>query len=53
MKKELPIITWQNIAPLYYDYEYFQACEAYPFPATSGSFDLVNAWWLSEAATLF
>jgi triacylglycerol lipase len=52
MRKAIPTITWQNIAPPYYEYEYFQACEQYPFHPTSEEFELVNAWWLSEAAAL-
>lgn len=52
MKKLLPTITWQNAAPPYYGYEYFQGNESYPFRPAAERFDLVNAWWLSEAATL-
>ena len=52
MKKDLPIITWQNLAPPYHEYEYFEECEQYPFRQASGEFDDVNAWWLSEAAML-
>lgn len=52
MKKTLPTITWQNLAPPYYDYDYFQGCEHYPFHPISDQFDVVNAWWLSEIASL-
>lgn len=48
----LPEVTWNTIAPPYLDYLYFQDCEAYPFRAAATGFDMVNAWWLIEAATL-
>jgi pimeloyl-ACP methyl ester carboxylesterase len=51
-KKELYKVTWENIAPPYKDYEYFMHCENYPFPHNAVTFNLVNAWWLIEAATL-
>ena len=52
MRKPLPTITWQNIGPPYYEYEYFQGYEHYPFLPTSENFDLVNAWWLIETSIL-
>ena len=51
-KRAFPKITWENIAPPYKDYEYFRDCESYPFRRESSLFDIVNAWWLIEAATL-
>ena len=51
-KKALPTITWQNIGPPYYEYEYFQGYEHYPFRPTSENFNLVNAWWLIETSIL-
>ena len=51
-KRELPCVTWENIKPPYYEYPYFQGYEHYPFRPKDESFDAVNAWWLSEAATL-
>ncbi len=51
-KKKIPDVTWKNIAPPYMDYEYFQGCKEYPFRYEAGGFDMVNAWWLIEAATL-
>ncbi len=51
-KKVLPEITWQNIAPPYKDYAYFKEARNYPFRFDSSDFDMLNAWWLSEAATL-
>jgi hypothetical protein len=50
--KELPRITWKNIAPPYKDYAYFEGVKAYRFRYDAGVFDVVNAWWLIEAATL-
>ena len=50
--KVLPEVTWDTIAPPYLDYLYFQDCEAYPLRALATGFDMVNAWWLIEAATL-
>ena len=52
MKRALPNITWQNFAPPYDEYEYFQDHERYPFNSYAEKFDLVNAWWLAEASTL-
>ena len=52
MKRDLPLITWKNIAPPYLDYDYFQGKEMFPFHPDSIKFDLVNAWWLIESATL-
>ncbi len=51
-KKPLPTIRWKNFAPPYYEYDYFQGAEEFPFRPTAGEFDLVNAWWLSEITTL-
>ena len=51
-KKDLYEITLNNLAPPYPDYEYFKNCDQLPFRYTSNVFDLVNAWWLIEAATL-
>lgn len=52
MKRILPCLTWQNFAPPYYQYDYFYEHERYPFHPLSEEFDLANAWWLAEAATL-
>jgi triacylglycerol lipase len=48
----LPQITLDAIAPPYLEYLYFQDSAAYPFRAAATGFDMVNAWWLIEAATL-
>ena len=52
MKKALPEFTLQNVAPPYETYDYFQHGAHYPFRPAARKFDLINAWWLSEAATL-
>jgi hypothetical protein len=51
-KRPLPEITWEKIAPPYLDYDYFQGIDLYPFRPQATDFDMVNAWWLIEAATL-
>lgn len=61
-KKPLPRITLRNLRPPYDekdgDYVYFVdadgqlAAERNPFLAGAREFELVNAWWLCEAATL-
>lgn len=52
MKKAIPEFTLRNIAPPYKTYAYFQHGDAYPFQPYADRFELVNAWWLSEATTL-
>ena len=51
-KKKLYDTTLDNLAPPYLDYEYFKDCTQLPFRYESNIFDIVNAWWLIEAATL-
>src|SRR5210317_2653296 len=51
-KKILYETTLDNFAPPYLDYEYFKDCAQLPFRYESNIFDIVNAWWLIEAATL-
>ena len=50
--KKLYEITLENLAPPYLEYEYFKNCDQLPFRYKSNIFDMVNAWWLIEAATL-
>jgi len=52
VKRPLPEITWDNIAPPYLDYDYFQGIDLYPFRPQAKAFDMINAYWLIEAATL-
>ena len=51
-KKILNETTMDNLAPPYLDYDYFKDCDQLPFRYQSNIFDMVNAWWLIEAATL-
>jgi triacylglycerol lipase len=51
-RKELYDITLKNLAPPYLDYEYFKNSAQLPFRYAANAFDMVNAWWLIEAATL-
>ena len=51
-RRQLPEIDWTNIIPPYDDYPFFQDCEKVPFRPEAVLFDLINAWWLCEAATL-
>ncbi len=50
--KDLYEITLNNFAPPYLEYEYFKDCTQLPFRYNSTRFDIVNAWWLIESATL-
>ena len=52
VQEVLPEVTWDKIAPPYPDYPYFQGREIYPFRPYADGFDLINAWWCIEAATL-
>lgn len=55
-KRPLPRITLANAPPPYDeedgDYEYFVGAAENPFRPDSKGFEMVNAWWLCEAATL-
>src|SRR2546421_4343343 len=51
-KKPLPRITLANLRPPYPDFDYFADSAENPFRHDSKQFELVNAWWLCEAATL-
>lgn len=50
--KAIPSFTLHTIMPPYTEYVYFQHGAQVPFRETADAFDPVNAWWLSEAATL-
>jgi triacylglycerol lipase len=52
VKKEPIPITRDNLVPPYHDYVYFDDAAGNPFLPAATRFELVNAWWLSEAATL-
>ena len=51
-RKDVPEITWKNISPPFKDYTYYNHVEVFPFEFNSKTYSPVNAWWLSEAATL-
>lgn len=51
-KKPLPHITLANLRPPYPDFDYFANAVENPFLHGSKRFEPVNAWWLSEIATL-
>ena len=51
-RKGLYEITLNNLAPPYLEYEYFKECSRLPFRYESTCFDIINSWWLIEAATL-
>lgn len=51
-RKELPLITRDNLVPPYHDYAYFGDAAGNPFIPAANGFEMVNAWWLAEAATL-
>ena len=50
--KEVPLITFKNLSPPFKDYDYFQNHRKFPFRVQATAFNLINAWWLAEAATL-
>jgi pimeloyl-ACP methyl ester carboxylesterase len=52
LRKELPQITWKNISPPFEDYSYFDNVKKFPFDYQSKTYSSINAWWMSEAATL-
>lgn len=52
LRKDVPQITWRNISPPFENYRYYEHVKKYPFEYKSTVFSSINAWWLSEAATL-
>lgn len=51
-RKDLPVLTLANVRPPYFDYDYFANSGQHPFQHGAKQFEMVNAWWLIEAATL-
>ncbi len=52
-KKELMTIrNFEELTPPYPEYKYFADSEAFAFRPDANIFDMVNAWWLIDAATL-
>ncbi len=52
VEKPIPSNTLDNVVPPNEDYEYFEDCRNHPFQYASSKFEMVNAWWLAEAALL-
>ncbi|MGB0386234.1 MAG: lipase family protein [Ardenticatenaceae bacterium] len=50
--KEIPQEKGANLWPPDPNYTYFENCEVHPFRYDSEQFELVNAWWLADAAFL-
>lgn len=50
--KPLPEINWQNVRPPYDWWNFFQDADRHAFRFQATGFDMLNAWWLIEAATL-
>lgn len=51
-RKVHPPVTHANLVPPYHDYAYFENADENPFRPGARGFEMVNAWWLAEAATL-
>ena len=51
-KKKILKITLKNLFPPYLDYDYFRNSKKYGFHYNATSFNLINAWWLSEISSL-
>lgn len=54
-KQKVVTVTPQNLVPPYkdgIDYTYFEDAARHPFRHGSKRFELANAWWLAEIATL-
>ena len=51
-KKDLPEPTLPNLLPPNLDHRYFEDGDKHPFRPNAQTLELVNAWWLAEAALL-
>ena len=51
-QKPLPPNTLGNVVPPNRDYAYFEDSHNHPFRHASDEFEMINAWWLAEAAFL-
>ena len=52
-RREIPKnFTIDSARPPYPEYKYFDGAKDYPFRPNATVFDLVNAWWMIESATL-
>ena len=52
IRKPIPSGDASTAAPPNEDRTFFENCGDHPFRHSSGGFELVNAWWLAEAALL-
>jgi triacylglycerol lipase len=52
MPKEIPPATIENLFPPNDNYTYFENGQDHPFRYSSRKFEMVNAWWLADAALL-
>ena len=52
VRKDPIVVTRDNLVPPYHDYAYFDDAAGNPFLPTASGFEMVNAWWLAEVATL-
>jgi hypothetical protein len=50
--KEIPPGTLENILPVNRNHIYFENSQDHPFKHEANEFEMVNAWWLAEAAWL-
>jgi triacylglycerol lipase len=51
-QKPIPPNTLDNTIPPNKSYVYFEGCHNNPFRHASNNFEMINAWWLAEAAFL-
>jgi triacylglycerol lipase len=51
-QKPIPPNTLDNTIPPNKSYVYFEDCNDHPFRHASNIFEMINAWWLAEAAFL-
>lgn len=52
MPKTIPPATFEWVFPPNKSYEYFESSSRHPFLHQATNFELVNAWWLADAALL-
>lgn len=52
MPKKLPLATVASTFPPHAEFEYFRDHARHPFRPQTNKLQMVNAWWLSEAALL-
>jgi triacylglycerol lipase len=50
--KSIPEIQWKNFRPPFDWWDFFKDADRHAFRFDASDFDMLNAWWLVEAATL-